>query len=107
MRGNVLKVDFTLEVPSKGLEEFISEFYHDRIKELLIMKGSFENKDLLTIKSFAHKWKGYCTPYGFNYLEVLSIQLEKSIEENNFEEISLLLHQVSDYLEQKGRILNI
>ena len=40
-------------------------------------------------------------------MEVLSIQLEKSIEENNFEEISLLLHQVSDYLEQKGRILNI
>jgi HPt (histidine-containing phosphotransfer) domain-containing protein len=97
----------TNEKAAPGLESFMIEFYHDRISELAEMNESLDKKDFETIRQYAHKWKGFCVPYGFHGLEALSIELEESCLGQNIENISGLLAKVSHYMSEKKKVLNI
>ncbi len=95
------------EKASPGLEKFAKEFFQDRCSELSLMQESLKRKDFEGIRKVAHKWKGFCTPYGFHYLENLSQEVEKVASEKDFVKISSLLEEISSYLEEKGKFLGV
>ena len=97
--------DLKNEKASPGLEGFADEFLNDRLAELSIMKKYIETSELEPIGKLAHKWKGFCTPYGFNFLEVLSESLEKTAGELNIDGCTTILNQISEYLVAKEKIL--
>ncbi len=99
--------DFSKEQVATGLEEFVIEFYEDRQQELSLMLDSLAKNDLDSIGALAHKWRGFCSPYGFQHLEGLSISLEESARGKNTEESKNLIEKISDYLEKKGEFLGI
>lgn len=93
------------EKASAGLEEYTMEFLEDRLSEFEQMRAFYGNSDMAQVKAMAHKWKGFCGPYGFNLLETLSRDLEMCIENGNLDEVSPLLEKISKYLIKKEAIL--
>ena len=97
--------DISNEKPAPGLEEFVLEFLEDRLSEFQTLNESFSKKDFEGLRAMAHKWKGFCAPYGFNYLEVLSIKLEELASNKNSSEVDGVLNDISQYLGEKEKIL--
>jgi len=93
------------EKPSDGLEEFVEEFFNDRLKEMKVLKEMIDHKKLSDIKSLAHRWKGFCKPYGFNLLGDLSINLEKAAISKDFESCHVIFEQMCSYLNIKKSFL--
>lgn len=93
------------EKPSPGLEDFANEFLSDRLVELEEMKRCVATSNLESIQRLAHKWKGFSSPYGFNYLETLSETLERTTAEGNFDKSTIIINQISEYLALKQQIL--
>ncbi len=93
------------EAPNPGLEVFELEFYEDRLKEFESLKQHMLDSEYENIRKLAHKWKGFCGPYGFKQLEVLSQKLEISSQNKDSAEIKTILQEMSNYLDEKGRIL--
>ena len=97
--------DIRSETPTPGLEAYINEFLTDRISELKELNIHLENSEFEAIRAVAHKWKGFCAPYGFNHLETLGIALEKKATELSLTDVSDLLLQIRDYLALKEEII--
>ena len=88
-----------------GLEEYSKEFLSDRVGELEEMRHFLNTADLEQVRRMAHKWKGFCAPYGFNYLETLSCSLEKTAEKMDAVKSLELINQISEYLIKKENYL--
>lgn len=99
--------DLSKEKASPGLEEFVLEFYEDRIAELSEMHKFLANHDFSSVQVLAHKWRGFSKPYGFDYLESLSISLEVSSKGEDLHQSNSLLEKISEYLEQKREFLGL
>ena len=93
--------DVKNEKASPGLEEYAQEFLEDRFMELEDMRKYYVNSDLENIRKLAHKWKGFCVPYGFIKLETLSESLEKAAIESNQQESLVYIDQINEYLKAK------
>lgn len=98
-------VDIENEKPAPGLEKYTDEFLRDRQSEFEDMRAALVSKDLKRVKELAHKWKGFCGPYGFNHLEVLSESLEKAADELNYDTSTTLVEEISQYLNLKESCL--
>lgn len=89
------------EVPYEGLEDLVDGFLNERLKEYPILQKSLTNKDYDTIKSYMHKWKGFCEPYGFGPLAGLSRELEAQAMKQDYQECNQLLSKINAYLEKR------
>ena len=89
----------------EGLESFIPGFYKDRVADYEQLKGFYEKKSYEDIKKLAHRWKGFCDPYGFGKLTIISKSLEEECEKHNIDQgtVQKLINEVKDYLEIKGK----
>tara|TARA_Y100000590_G_scaffold175041_1_gene200059 strand:- start:165 stop:485 length:321 start_codon:yes stop_codon:yes gene_type:complete len=96
------------EQASPGLEKFIEEFYNDRITDLKIIQKRLKVMDLESIKEYGHKWKGFCEPYGFQYLGVLGEVLEEKIlTGHNLKSLESIVEEIEEYLILKGKYLGL
>ncbi len=93
--------DIQSESVSSGLESFVEEFYHDRVEELAQMRKGLSNSDYKAIGDIAHRWKSFCAPYGFNYLEKASHELEKTLQSKKYDDLSLIFDNIECYLGDK------
>lgn len=84
-----------------GLEKFVGEFCDDRVSELLLMQQAFAQKDFKQISELAHKWKGFCEPYGFSSLGSFAKDIEKSCKPEDQSSLQSLLNEVENYLTYK------
>lgn len=89
------------EKASPGLEEFSLEFHGDRVQEVNLILELVSKKDLDAVRKIAHKWKGFCEPYGFNFLEELSINLERAAIDKNLSQIENTINDIVSYLKEK------
>lgn len=89
------------EKPLDALVSFQGEFLNDRLDELKLMNNSLENSNFQDIRDLAHKWKGFCEPYGFNALANLSKDLEVSVDTKNVQEVTQIIGEINKYLEAK------
>lgn len=89
------------EIPMKGLETFYGEFKSTRKEELLILQTALVNNDFGILSSMAHKWKGFCEPYGFGELAVMSDELESSAKNQDRVACQHLLDSIEEYLASK------
>ena len=55
--------------------------------------------------SEAHNWKGYCAPYGFNFLAQAAKNIEKYLELNDFVEVERVVETISKYLAIKSEVI--
>lgn len=94
------------EKPNKGLEIFCEEFAKDRIEELSELLLCVNNADLTSAAKIVHKWKGFSAPYGFNYLEAMSKEIEVLAKQNNVDEIKVIAEKIEYYLNEKRRIIS-
>lgn len=86
------------EKPLEALESFSEEFLNDRLAEFKSLEQFEQSKDYSEIKSLAHKWKGFCEPYGFNELGKLSTKLEDELKLNNVDKTTHLINEIRQYL---------
>lgn len=93
------------DAPIPGLEQFVNEFYQDRVLEFNEMQEFRKEKRFEDIRKLAHKWKGFCAPYGFQGLESLSTELEVECKSSNVEKIDELISKISKYMIEKGKII--
>ena len=84
-----------------GLEKFVAEFCDDRCNELTMMRQAFAQKDFTEISALAHKWKGFCEPYGFSSLGNYAIDIEKNCKTESVPNLQALLDEVENYLTYK------
>lgn len=89
------------EKPLEALESFSQEFLRDRLAEFKLVEGYDKSKNYSEIKSMAHKWKGFCEPYGFIELGKLSAELENELKSNNVQKTTHLINEIRDYLNAK------
>ncbi len=89
------------------LINFQQEFYRDRVEDYSKLLKCYEAGDLIGVKSIVHNWKGYCKPYGFDHLGLLSLRIEEVIIENKNDDLVQLLADVNVYLEIKKEVLSI
>jgi HPt (histidine-containing phosphotransfer) domain-containing protein len=64
------------EIPLPGLEQFYQQFFENRLHDLSQLKASLVAHDLNAIRDTAHRWKGFCAPYGFEHLGDIAAELE-------------------------------
>lgn len=95
------------EAASPGLENFVFEFYCDRLRELEQMCCFIRRGDLKAIGEISHRWKGYCDPYGFQTLARLGGELEHSCASGEHRRSQLLIKAIASYLELKGKGLKL
>lgn len=100
-----MNFDIEDEKPNPGLEKFAGEFLSDRQEELNKMKAFLDINDLEAIRKLAHKWKGFCAPYGFQVLELLAQELESNASKGEKNLVDESLNKISDYLVQKEKVI--
>lgn len=98
-------IDISSERPTQGLEEFQAEFLQDRNEEFLVVLDALKKEDYSQIKSYAHKWKGYCAPYGFNGLEYYSEKLEIAANDTDLKLCKIYIENIQNYLNEKESFL--
>jgi len=103
--GVKMTYDYSFELPQAGLEDFVGEFHADRVIEMSDLKLSIDELNFTSICDIAHRWKGFCRPYGFLELERLSILLEKEAKSGNGENLNGIFDQIVFYLDEKGKYL--
>ena len=89
------------ETPSPGLEGFAEEFLKNRFEEINELKNFLALRDFDSIKTIAHKWKGFSAPYGFGKLEDISTKLEQDAENHLTSACENQLLNATKYLDQK------
>ena len=92
---------YPIEKPLEGLESFYQEFLTNRLKEFQELQGALGSKDFKAIAEMAHKWKGFCEPYGFGQLGIIARELEEMAKANEAKKCSDLLGDVEHYLAHK------
>ncbi len=98
-----MNIDLSNEQPEPGLEPFVTEFLNDREEELPQLENSIEQKDFNSIRQLAHRWKGFCAPYGFEGLGALSLELENAADDKDSAACMNLYKEMNDYLHAKRR----
>ena len=100
-----LQVEHDLKYPEEkarpGLEQYLEEFIQDRFDELVQVKESLANEEYDKIASIGHKWKGFCEPYGFHTLELLSKDLELVAKSCDAEKVTAHIEKIERYLSDK------
>lgn len=93
----------TSEKPLPGLEPFFDEFLRDRTEECNgELSTALATSDFEAIRRLAHKWKGFCEPYGFGGLGQMAIRLEQQAAAQNMAECQKLFEQIQAYLATKA-----
>lgn len=83
------------------LAPFYAEFLEDRWKEMVVLKDFIQKKDFNNITTLAHRWKGFCSPYGFGILGELSRELEFAAKDNSLEAVTKIVQSMEEYLIEK------
>ena len=86
------------EIPLPGFEVFYEDFLCSRKEELSQLKAAMAAGDLRFLTTTAHKWKGFCTPYGFQELSELALKLESASLATDRPRCAALLEEISSYL---------
>lgn len=102
---SITKESIEKETSIQEVVSLMPGFLLDREFELIVLKQATLAKDYKKIRSLAHNWKGFCSPYGFKGLGVLSEQLESAIDENDIEWIKNVVNQMEFYLQVKRKVL--
>ncbi len=89
------------ERPLPELAEFFSEFLADRLGDLAELQRAFDTGNLQGVKDIAHRWKGFCAPYGFGALGNLAAELETRAQEGATDECRRLISAAEAYLARK------
>lgn len=76
------------------IADLIPSFLNERNKEIIVLTAALQKEDFNQLQSIAHKWKGFCEPYGFKDLAELAISLELAAKNKNKEECSRLIQQI-------------
>ncbi len=95
---------FYLSIDGKitpGLEKFVHEFIYDRENELEMLSKNLQKQEFEEIRKVAHRWKGFCAPYGFKTLEEYCVKLEKLCEREDYREIELMFLNIKDYIKKR------
>ncbi len=85
--------------PDPDLADLIPSFLQNRRNELSELEGAVARGDFEFIRRMAHTWKGICRPYGFIHLETISRGLESAGTTESSPEISGLLSEIHNYLD--------
>lgn len=86
------------EIPLPGFEVFHTEFLETRKEELVTLKASLAEGDFKALAVCGHKWKGFCSPYGFQELGELAILMEEAAKNSSLEECQEILTRIEEYL---------
>lgn len=97
--------DLSLDIAESNLEPYIKEFHGDRAQDLSSMMDALEANDFEAIRRLAHQWKGFCKPYGFNWLGLKSQEILIHAKEENRKALMEDLLLVSQYLDHKKEII--
>jgi HPt (histidine-containing phosphotransfer) domain-containing protein len=89
------------ERPLPELAEFYEEFLKDRMTDLAELQRSFNSGNLQNVKAIAHRWKGFCAPYGFGTLGALAAELETCALDGAVEECGRHISAAAAYLARK------
>lgn len=100
-----MNFDLSHEKAEPGLEQFCQEFLTDREDEYQLLIKALADSNFEDMRSLGHKWKGFCTPYGFNLLGELAAKLEVASEQSNKSECQNIISSMSEYLTQKRESL--
>jgi HPt (histidine-containing phosphotransfer) domain-containing protein len=85
--------------PDPDLEDLIPSFMGNRRNDLNDIRDAISRKDFEFIRRTAHTLKGICRPYGFEYLETLSKELETAGEHEDIGSIESVSARMQDYLD--------
>ena len=88
----------SLEVPLPGFEEFHDEFLATRKVELIVLNEALGRQEFQVLSGYAHKWRGFSAPYGFQELGELANELEEQALGENTQSCEDILKRVADYL---------
>jgi HPt (histidine-containing phosphotransfer) domain-containing protein len=91
-------MQITNEAPEPGLEPFVPKFIDDRLSEISVLLAE---KNISSIQTKAHQWKGFSRPYGFAHLEAIAKEIEKS----DLKQALDLLIQAEDYCKKRAELL--
>ncbi len=86
------------EIPLDGFEAFYDEFLTNRKEELIILKEALAAGNFKILVEYGHKWKGFCSPYGFQELSELSILMEQSALKADAQGCQAILVRIDEYL---------
>ena len=86
------------EIALPGFEVFHEEFLTSRKEELIALRAATAGKDFKALTQMAHKWKGFCDPYGFQELAQQAIKLDIAAQNANSSLCAELLDQIGAYL---------
>ena len=96
---------YPIEKPLEGLESFYVEFLTNRENELRELQTALANSNFTAIAEIAHRWKGFCEPYGFGQLGNIAKELEVHAKASEAAPCQKILVSVSDYLAHKRTTL--
>jgi HPt (histidine-containing phosphotransfer) domain-containing protein len=85
--------------PDPDLEDLIPSFMGNRRTDLNDIRDAIARKDFEFIRRTAHTLKGICRPYGFEYLETLSKELEGAGEREDIAAVQSVSERMQDYLD--------
>ncbi len=89
------------EVPWPGLERYYVEFLTTRREEVSTLKNFLAENNFKEIAQLAHRWKGFCTPYGFGKLAEYSTDLEVTALSSDHNQCAQLIDRIQGYLASK------
>jgi HPt (histidine-containing phosphotransfer) domain-containing protein len=85
--------------PDSEIADLVPGFLENRRIEFKELKSAAARSDFDFMRRLAHTWKGVCRPYGFIFLEMLSLRLESQALDSNLNEIHQTVETIGDYLE--------
>ena len=85
--------------PDPDLEDLIPSFMGNRRNDLSEIREAIARKDFEFIRRTAHTLKGICRPYGFEFLETLSKELEGAGEREDIAAVESVTSRMQDYLD--------
>jgi HPt (histidine-containing phosphotransfer) domain-containing protein len=84
--------------PDPDLMDLIPSFLQHRRDEILDVESALSKRDFELIRRTAHTWKGICRPYGFLYLEKLSLRLEEAGRSENLDDAKAVAKEIQSHL---------
>ena len=87
-----------VEIDSE-IKELIPDFLDNRQSDIELVVTAIESKDFKTIERIGHLMRGTCGGYGFDDLEKLGAELEKSAQAQELESIKKQLVYFKGFLQ--------
>ena len=95
------------ESPAPGLESFVPEFFRARRADFADIRLYLAERDFESLLKLAHKWRGFCEPYGFARLGDLAGELEEQGKQRNLAGCEKIAEQMDSYLCWKQEKLSL